>query len=193
MKRIFITTMVIGSLFYGCTPDASEVEHSDPAVFLQDMADILGHMKTYTLAVYDTPHDSLMDFRPSEDVMSFEEHTAHVLANMYVQFEYFVKVDTTTSTIRALEESAEILAITDREELRQRLVAQFDEVIEHLRKKDTSGDWNKPRLLPQFPGKPEKDLMTVLMLMRDHITHHRAEMVVYLRLMGYKPPQYVPF
>lgn len=33
----------------------------------------------------------------------------------------------------------------------------------------------------------------VLMLMRDHVTHHRGQMVMYLRLNGQEPPQYVGF
>jgi len=31
----------------------------------------------------------------------------------------------------------------------------------------------------------------VLMLLADHITHHRAQMLVYMRLNGIKPPRYV--
>ena len=30
-------------------------------------------------------------------------------------------------------------------------------------------------------------------LTRDHVTHHRGQMVVYLRLKGLEPPQYVGF
>ena len=31
----------------------------------------------------------------------------------------------------------------------------------------------------------------VLMLLADHITHHRAQMLVYMRLNAIKPPRYV--
>lgn len=31
----------------------------------------------------------------------------------------------------------------------------------------------------------------ILLLLADHITHHRAQMLVYLRLNGIKPPRYV--
>jgi uncharacterized damage-inducible protein DinB len=33
----------------------------------------------------------------------------------------------------------------------------------------------------------------VLLLLADHITHHRAQMIVSLRLNGLKPPRYVLF
>lgn len=33
----------------------------------------------------------------------------------------------------------------------------------------------------------------ILMLLADHITHHRAQMLVYLRLNGIVPPRYVLF
>ncbi|MEQ8925429.1 MAG: DinB family protein [Fulvivirga sp.] len=31
----------------------------------------------------------------------------------------------------------------------------------------------------------------ILLLLTDHITHHRAQMLVYMRLNGIKPPRYV--
>ena len=31
----------------------------------------------------------------------------------------------------------------------------------------------------------------VLLLLADHITHHRGQMLVYMRLNGLKPPRYV--
>ncbi len=33
----------------------------------------------------------------------------------------------------------------------------------------------------------------ILMLLADHITHHRGQMLVYLRLNGITPPRYIPF
>lgn len=177
----------------GCQESSTAVQDDPETIFPADMAEIMDHMKDYTLAVYDIPHDSLMDFRPSEEVMSFEEQAAHILSNMYVQHTSFLITDTTTNLNAAIEKSAEIMAITDRQELRTRLSEQFDEISAYLRTMDTSGDWNKERVLPQFDGKPKKDLMTILMMMRDHITHHRAQMIVYLRLMGYQPPRYAPF
>jgi hypothetical protein len=33
----------------------------------------------------------------------------------------------------------------------------------------------------------------VLLLLADHITHHRGQMLVYMRLNGLKPPRYVLF
>ena len=32
-----------------------------------------------------------------------------------------------------------------------------------------------------------------LMLMADHVTHHRGQMLVYLRLKGITPPKYIGF
>ena len=31
----------------------------------------------------------------------------------------------------------------------------------------------------------------VMLLLADHITHHRGQMLVYMRLNGLKPPRYV--
>jgi len=31
----------------------------------------------------------------------------------------------------------------------------------------------------------------ILLLLADHITHHRGQMLVYMRLNGLKPPRYV--
>lgn len=33
----------------------------------------------------------------------------------------------------------------------------------------------------------------IFLLLADHITHHRAQMLVYMRLNGFVPPRYVLF
>lgn len=188
-STVFISLLVLA--LFGCQPKPEQPDQSEKLI--ADMAVIMADMKVYMLQVYDMPADSMMQFRPTDDVMSFEEHTAHVVANLYVHFNCFVKTDTVTNLDPAIEQSAKIMAITDRAALRLTLIEQFDEVSEFLKTMKTEGDWNKTRVLPQFEGKPEKDLVTILMMMRDHITHHRAQMIVYLRLMGYEPPAYEPF
>lgn len=181
----------IGLFISACAP--SHEHDNDDEKIVRDMAEIIDHMKHYMLEVYDVPADSMMSFRPTEEVMSFEEHAAHTVANMYVHFNCFVKTDTVTDLDPAIEKSAQIMAITDRAELRQRMIDQFDEISKYLHTVEIKEDWNKERVLPQFEGEPSKDLITILMMMRDHITHHRSAMIVYLRLMGYEPPAYEPF
>ena len=42
-------------------------------------------------------------------------------------------------------------------------------------------------------GKFTRTRRQFLMLMADHVTHHRAQLVVYLRLKGIKPPNYIEY
>jgi uncharacterized damage-inducible protein DinB len=191
LTKLFIVLPVLVCL--SCNSEDHTKEHQKSVAFLTDMADVMDNMRDYTLAVYDVPEDSNMTFRPTALEMTFQEQTAHMLSNMYLQFECFVKRDTTTDLNWAIEDAAEIMAIEDRAVLREKLKMQFDEISGYLRTMDAHDDWNKERVLPQFDGQPKKDLMTILMMMRDHITHHRGQMVVYLRLMGHEPPQYKPF
>jgi uncharacterized damage-inducible protein DinB len=37
----------------------------------------------------------------------------------------------------------------------------------------------------------ERTKRQILLLLSDHITHHRGQMIVYLRLNGISPPRYV--
>ncbi|MEZ4721954.1 MAG: DinB family protein [Flavobacteriales bacterium] len=193
MRYSFLTLSLWLVFAINLSSCASADDKPSEEVFIDDMVHVMEHMKVYMLEVYDVPADSNMDFRPSEEVMSFREHAAHVLSNMYMQNECFVKRDTTTTIDWVLEDVAGLMATDDRAKLREKIAGQFDAIVLDLKGIKGKQDWNKTRVLPQFDGKPVKDLMTIVMMMRDHITHHRAQMIVYLRLMGYEPPPYRPF
>ncbi|MCB0632641.1 MAG: hypothetical protein KDD15_23045 [Lewinella sp.] len=44
-----------------------------------------------------------------------------------------------------------------------------------------------------LPDQPTKSLATAMMAMRDHITHHRGQLVIYIRMQGIAPEQYRAF
>nr|NIM13383.1 DinB family protein [Candidatus Aminicenantes bacterium]NIM80034.1 DinB family protein [Candidatus Aminicenantes bacterium]NIO82289.1 DinB family protein [Candidatus Aminicenantes bacterium]NIQ68157.1 DinB family protein [Candidatus Aminicenantes bacterium] len=44
--------------------------------------------------------------------------------------------------------------------------------------------------IPLF-GELKLSKSQTFMTIRDHVAHHRGQMVIYLRLKGIKPPQYV--
>ncbi len=64
----------------------------------------------------------------------------------------------------------------------------FDKTVEFISKFDTSQLDDE---LDYFGLKRTK--RQVLLLLADHITHHRGQMLVYMRLNGLKPPRYVLF
>ena len=64
----------------------------------------------------------------------------------------------------------------------------FDEAIDLIKKLNTN---QLNEALDYFGLKRSK--RQILLLLADHITHHRGQMLVYLRLNGIVPPRYVLF
>lgn len=62
----------------------------------------------------------------------------------------------------------------------------FDKTIEFISNFDT----NRLEERLDYFG-TERTKRQILLLLADHITHHRSQMLVYMRLNGLKPPRYV--
>ncbi|MEM9260816.1 MAG: DinB family protein, partial [Bacteroidota bacterium] len=45
------------------------------------------------------------------------------------------------------------------------------------------------QMVPNFFAGP-KSKRVIVYLLQDHATHHRSQLLVYLRLLGHQPPRY---
>lgn len=132
----------------------------------------------YTLEVAKAMPADKYDFRPTSEVMRFGEQLLHMTVNMnwlgnqYLgatphsisEFEDITKKET---IIKILEEGLE----NAREAMTNITAEELDETVEF------------------FAGPMTK--RQIIHLMHDHFTHHRGQLVVYLRLNGITPPRYV--
>ena len=131
--------------------------------------------QSYLIAIAEEMPDSLYDYKPTEREMSFEEQLKHINGNMeWLSATYFDKEEAEISTVSNPKERV----IAD-------LNASFDMIYETIKSFPEDRFTEK---VDFFAGK--KSRLQILNLLQDHITHHRGQLIVYLNLNGFKPPQY---
>lgn len=135
---------------------------------------------SYTLAIIDAMPEADFDFRPTTDMMTFRKQTWHIANTVTRHMERFghpglTPVDT-TSKATILESYATI----------------FKEVLDYLPtlSADPTQENNLAEIVPMWYDEASTR-NRFINLMDNHISHHRGQMIVYLRLKGVTPPQYV--
>ena len=132
----------------------------------------------YTLEFAEAMPADAYDFSPMKDERAFHEQLTHLCGNMiwlstsYLGGEGLASADTDDpptkkeEIIKLIRESFEYTAQT----IEAFDMTQIDEEIEFF-----AGPMSKRK---------------VLFLISDHLTHHRGQLVVYLRLKEIEPPKY---
>jgi uncharacterized damage-inducible protein DinB len=148
--------------------------------FLQEANQKWKSATEYTQKVMDVMPHKHFGFKPMKDEMSFEEQLLHMANNMNWLGATYLTSKPAPSTIK-LEAKGK-----SRKEVMQDLnnsMAYIHDILSNF-------DSNKLDELVDFPaGKLTK--RQIITLLNDHQTHHRAQLLVYLRLKGEKPPAYV--
>jgi uncharacterized damage-inducible protein DinB len=132
----------------------------------------------YTLEFAKAMPEEKYSYKPVPEEMTFGEQLKHIAGNMvWLSSSYLNGAKTTLDPMNAGNSKKEIIAILEKS------FAYATETVDHLNEKILSQNVN-------FTA----GIMTkrrILLLMTDHVTHHRGQLVVYLRLNGIKPPDYV--
>ena len=146
--------------------------------FIQDHITKWTNGLKYTEDVMNTLPDSLWNFKPDKEEMSFREQVLHITQNMYW-------LSSTYLNGESLD-----LKIKDEGQSIQEIKSQYLEigkytleVLQNLEENELSERVNF------FAGNLTR--WQIFELMHDHHTHHRGQIIVYLRLNGFKPPKYV--
>lgn len=146
--------------------------------FLQDHIIKWQNGLKYTEEVMNTLPDSLWTFKPVKEEMSFREQVLHITQNMYWLSSSYLNGENIGLKIK--EEGQSI----------QEIKSQYQDigkytlrVLRNLQENDLSERVNF------FAG--NLTCWQIFELMHDHHTHHRGQIIVYLRLNGLKPPKYV--
>ncbi len=134
--------------------------------------------KIYALKVAELMPEEQYNFKPVPDVMTFGEQLLHIAQNMnWLSSAYLLgSKQNSKSEAKVLIKQSIINTISTAYDsafsIHYRLTPkQLDEVV------------------PFFAG--PKSRRQILILMHDHQTHHIGQLIVYLRLKGIKPPEYV--
>ena len=133
--------------------------------------------KAYMMEVAQSMPEEHYGYKPSEEQMSFQEQLLHILGNMrWLSSSYLGGKRLEVDLKKTDYSKAEVLML---------LQKGFDQTTKAIEGLD-------PEMLNEgvsfFAGPMTK--RQILTLMNDHLTHHRAQTIIYLRLNGVQPPSY---
>lgn len=153
-------------------------QHAD-SLYLDAAIKKLRDSKDYTLRVASLMPEERYSYRPTTGEMSFGEQLLHIASNMgWLCSSYLNGSDNPPS-------SNDIKA-AKKDEIMQLLTSTYDyaiNVLEHF-------DVKQLRDTVTFFAGPMNKLQ-IINLLNDHQTHHRGQVIVYLRLNAIKPPDYI--
>ncbi len=165
MRGLFFVLFLIPNMLMG------------QADYLSEFQEKWSNGTDYTLEVAELMPDSVYPFRPTEDQMTFQEQLLHICRNMtWLSTAYLNGTDPGIDFKKADYNKAEII-----------------EILKTCLKNAGAAAKALPEAAlndqVEFFAGP-KSRRQILTLMNDHMTHHRGQLMVYLRLQGITPPKY---
>lgn len=134
--------------------------------------------KDYLVAVAQAMPEDKYDYKPSTREMSFREQLFHIQDNMnwlsttHFSGQKYVKKE----AVKGLSKTQII----------QEIKTSFDTAKTFVKK---TKEAELSQKVAFFAGPKSK--LQILNLMQDHVTHHRAQILVYLNLNQIQPPKYI--
>lgn len=149
------------------------------SLFMATAVSKLKHAREYTLQVADLMPANKYGFKPTPEEMAFGEQLLHLASNLgWLSSGYLQKgINPVSKEDARLTEKAAIRAVLEK---------AYDYAIEAC-SRFNPGDLGAP--VKFFAGAMNN--LQIINLINDHQTHHRGQMMVYLRLNGIIPPKYV--
>ncbi len=187
MKKSILPIVVI-ALFIGVTSfKNAPSKTSGASEFKTSFTKALEGAKAYTLEVAEAMPAEDYTFKTTDSVKSFGEQLAHLgmssqfILTKLINGQDMPESDVTEEQIGASKEMT-IALLND----------TFDKLITSLNGMDDD-EINSKFVVFFAPDKPELTKQEGFVFLRDHITHHRAQAIVYLRIKGHKAPSYRAF
>lgn len=177
MKRIFILTLII---IFSSFMSPALAQQSD---LIKDYLERLENSRKYLILVAKEMPEDKFEFKASPESMSFAENLMHIAWAM----------DWHSQSLLGGREARDWHTDTElkvgnksKEEMISTIDKTFDETIIFIKNYDV----NKLDERLDYFGL-DRTKRQILLLLSDHITHHRGQMLVSMRLNGIKPPRYV--
>ena len=179
MKHILILTTII--LFSSVKSPLFAQQNS----FIKDYLERLENSRKYLILVAETMPEDNYDFKASPESMSFAENLLHI----------GYAIDWHSQSLLGGRESRDWktdtifkVATKSKEEMIETVNKSFDEALKLIKHFNTT---QFDDTLDYFELQRTK--RQIFLLLADHVTHHRGQMLVYMRLNGIVPPRYVLF
>jgi len=146
--------------------------------FKIDFLEKWSNQKTYLLELLEMMPEEHYDFKPTEEEMTFKKLVIHITSNMLWLSKSYLEGGEFEALVRNADPSkAELIDYVSR---------AFD--FAYQAAENTPPHYLETRV-SFFAG--EKNIRQMYELMDDHLTHHKGQLTVYLRLNGLKPPRFV--
>ncbi len=153
--------------------------------FIPEYLERLENSRKYLVLVAESMPEEAYNFKATPESMSFAENLMHIGWAMDWHSQSLMG----GREARNWETDTELKADgKSKQEMITTINNTFDKTIEFISNFDTK---KLDERLDYFGSNRTKT--QILLLLADHITHHRGQMVVYLRLNGLVPPRYVLF
>lgn len=141
----------------------------------------LTNAKAYTLKMAELMPESKFDFKPEDDEMSFKEQLLHIGQNLYWLSGTFIGEIPDYIPKKPLNDGN-----MTKSQAIEFVSGAYDFAIQSIR------NLNPESMSKEFAFAGKKlNKIQFLNLIQDHQTHHRAQLIVYLRLNHLKPPGYI--
>ncbi len=177
-RRKFVTTSALGA---GClaVASSSKLFAGGESDFIPTVKKVWAKSKESFLEFAKAMPDEKYGFKPTEEVMSFAEQVLHTIGGSYWFFAA-LKGEKPPKSEDALKADGKTKA--DVIKLVEEADAYADEFMNGLTETIAHEEAKM--------GENALAKWKMILFGIDHITHHRGQLVVYLRLNGIKPPQY---
>ena len=179
MKNLFVLAVLIIS-----TSIASPL-FAQQDIFIKDYLERFENSRKYLLLVAEKMPEEKYGFKASEESLTFAQNLMHIGFAMDWHSQSLLggreARDWKTDTVFKVGENS-------KREMINTINKTFDDTIKLIK------EFNPNKLndeLDYFGLNRTK--RQILLLLADHITHHRGQMLVYMRLNGLVPPRYVLF
>ena len=177
-RRKFIETTALGAGFLAVT-SASRLFSQEPAVLAPVVKNVWNTSKRYLMEFANAMPDGKYDFKPTEEVFSFAEQLLHLVGTNYWCFSS-IKGEKSPKAQDAF--NSEGKTKSDVINLLKESFDYGDGVISGLTEKSATEEISM--------GQNKLAKWKILLFCAEHITHHRGQIIVYLRLNGITPPEY---
>ena len=151
-------------------------QNSEP--FIDDFLSKWENALAYTLEYAEAMPADKYDYRPTEAQREFHDQLTHMCGNMLWLSSSYLEGETLSDDLMDNPP-------TDKEQVLELLKTSFRYTANAVSRL-TAADLDQQ--VDFFAGPMSK--RKVLFLIADHVTHHRGQMAVYLRLNGVEPPPY---
>jgi uncharacterized damage-inducible protein DinB len=148
-------------------------------VFLKANITKLKNAKEYTLKVADLMPEEKYNYKPSKEEMDFGKQLLHISKNLcWLSSSYLTG---NKNPLTAADDK-----LTSKKDIIPIVIKAYDFAIDALQNFNPKALTDAVKF---FSGPMNK--LQIINLVQDHQTHHRGQLLVYLRLNGVKPPAYV--